>query len=101
MTDLDYGLSCMPLYSWWKSPKGIAQHLKLQCTYIELRILTPSTRFKIEDARYAKDNLAAWACIRLDRLHQGYRFVYLLDAKGQATAGLLLVKIEKRTSDWK
>jgi hypothetical protein len=58
-------------------------------------------RFKIEDARYAKDNLAAWACIRLDRLHQGYRFVYLLDAKGQATAGLLLVKIEKKTSNWK
>ncbi|KAK0121405.1 hypothetical protein ONS96_011576 [Cadophora gregata f. sp. sojae] len=53
-------------------------------------------RFKIEDARYAKDNLAAWACIRLDRLQQGYRFIYLLDAKGQATPGLLLVKVEKR-----
>ncbi|KUJ08338.1 PLC-like phosphodiesterase, partial [Mollisia scopiformis] len=58
-------------------------------------------RFKIEDARYAKDNLAAWACIRLDRLQQGYRFVYLLDAKGQATAGLLLVKVEKKTVSWK
>ncbi|KAH9224194.1 PLC-like phosphodiesterase [Leptodontidium sp. 2 PMI_412] len=53
-------------------------------------------RFKIEDARYAKDDLAAWACIRLDRLQQGYRFIYLLDAKGQATPGLLLVKIEKK-----
>ncbi|CZS92979.1 related to 1-phosphatidylinositol-4,5-bisphosphate phosphodiesterase [Rhynchosporium graminicola] len=53
-------------------------------------------RFKIEDARYAKDDLAAWACIRLDRLQQGYRFVYLLDAKGQATPGLLLMKIEKK-----
>ncbi|KAI9046873.1 hypothetical protein LZ554_008951 [Drepanopeziza brunnea f. sp. 'monogermtubi'] len=53
-------------------------------------------RFKIEDARYARDDLAAWACIRLDRLQQGYRFVYLLDAKGQATPGLLLLKIEKR-----
>ncbi|TVY34950.1 1-phosphatidylinositol 4,5-bisphosphate phosphodiesterase [Lachnellula subtilissima] len=52
-------------------------------------------RFKIEDAKYAKDELAAWACIRLDRLQQGYRFVNLFDAKGQATAGLLLIKIEK------
>ncbi|CAL3970972.1 hypothetical protein PZA11_007352 [Diplocarpon coronariae] len=53
-------------------------------------------RFKIEDARYARDDLAAWACIRLDRLQQGYRFVYLIDAKGQPTPGLLLVKIEKK-----
>ncbi|TVY82044.1 1-phosphatidylinositol 4,5-bisphosphate phosphodiesterase [Lachnellula suecica] len=52
-------------------------------------------RFKIEDAKYAKDELAAWACIRLDRLQQGYRFLNLFDCKGQATAGLLLVKIEK------
>jgi hypothetical protein len=39
--------------------------------------------------------LAAWACIRLDRLQQGYRFIRLLDAKGLASVGLLLVKIEK------
>ncbi|KAI6710109.1 hypothetical protein JHW43_007376 [Diplocarpon mali] len=57
---------------------------------------TFSTQFKIEDARYARDDLAAWACIRLDRLQQGYRFVYLIDAKGQPTPGLLLVKIEKK-----
>jgi hypothetical protein len=53
------------------------------------------SRFKIEDSKYTKDELAAWACIRLDRLQPGYRFVRLLDAKGLATAGLLLVKIEK------
>jgi len=52
-------------------------------------------RFKIEDEKYAMDRLAAWACIRLDRLQQGYRFVRLLNAKGEATNGLLLVKIEK------
>jgi hypothetical protein len=39
--------------------------------------------------------LAAWACIRLDRLQQGYRFIRLLDYKGLASNGLLLVKIEK------
>lgn len=53
-------------------------------------------RFKIEDAKYAKDELAAWACIRLDRLQPGYRFVNLFDAKGQKTAGLLFIKIEKK-----
>lgn len=53
-------------------------------------------RFKIDDAKYAKDELAAWACIRLDRLQPGYRFVQLFDAKGQATAGLLFIKIEKK-----
>ncbi|ESZ95253.1 BcPLC2, phospholipase C [Sclerotinia borealis F-4128] len=52
-------------------------------------------RFKVEDANYSKDELAAWACIRLDRLQQGYRLIPLKDAKGYSTDGLLLVKIEK------
>lgn len=52
-------------------------------------------RFKVEDEKYAKDTACAWACIRLDRLQQGYRFVHLMDMKGQATQGLLFVKIEK------
>jgi len=58
-------------------------------------------RFKVEDSKIAQDDLAAWACIRLDRLQQGYRFVHLFDAKGQATTGLLLVKIEKKLGRWK
>lgn len=41
------------------------------------------------------NQLLSWACIRLDRLRRGYRFVPLLDLKGDATDGLLLVKIEK------
>jgi phosphatidylinositol phospholipase C, delta len=60
-------------------------------------LLTRSlSRLKIEDCKYTMDTLAAWACIRLDRLQQGYRLVCLLDAKGQTTDGLLLVKIEKK-----
>ncbi|KAL1888310.1 hypothetical protein Sste5346_009635 [Sporothrix stenoceras] len=39
--------------------------------------------------------LAGWACIRLDRLRTGYRFVSLMDAKGNPTEGKLLVRIEK------
>ncbi|KAL8916827.1 MAG: hypothetical protein Q9208_008314 [Pyrenodesmia sp. 3 TL-2023] len=52
-------------------------------------------RFKIQDDEIGKDDLAAWACIRLDRLKSGFRFVRLLDAVGDLSEGLLLVKIEK------
>lgn len=52
-------------------------------------------RFKIEDEGLMLDKLAAWACIRLDRLQPGYRFIDLKDARGKASAGKLLVKIEK------
>jgi phosphatidylinositol phospholipase C, delta len=58
--------------------------------------LTEIYRFKVEDAKVMQDDLAAWQCIRLDRLQQGYRFVNLLDEKGSATAGLLMVKVEKK-----
>ncbi|POS75219.1 phosphatidylinositol-specific phospholipase C [Diaporthe helianthi] len=53
-------------------------------------------RFKIEDEGLVKDRLAAWACIRLDRLQSGYRFIDLKDAHGRPSAGKLLVNIEKK-----
>ncbi|KAL9059317.1 MAG: hypothetical protein Q9206_001540 [Seirophora lacunosa] len=52
-------------------------------------------RFKIQDDEIGTDDLAAWACIRLDRLRAGFRFVRLLNAVGDASQGLLLVKVEK------
>jgi hypothetical protein len=52
-----------------------------------------SSRFKIRDDEIGKDDLAAWACIRLDRLQKGYRFVHLMDTKGMATNGIILVKV--------
>ena len=66
---------------------------RIRLTQAPLRI----SRLKVENEGYAKDTLAAWACIRLDRLQQGYRLIKLLDAKGIATDGLLLVRIEKTT----
>jgi hypothetical protein len=54
-----------------------------------------TSRFKVEDNKVMQDDLAAWACIRLDRLQPGYRFISLLDENGNATPGILLVKIEK------
>lgn len=52
-------------------------------------------RFKIQDDRIGQDDLAAWACIRLDRLRGGYRFVHLLDGAGFESKGVLLVYIQK------
>lgn len=52
-------------------------------------------RFKVQDDKIGKDNLAAWACIRLDRLRAGYRFVHVLDGAGRESRGVLLVGIEK------
>ncbi|KAF4595253.1 phospholipase C [Ophiocordyceps camponoti-floridani] len=40
--------------------------------------------------------LLAWACIRLDRLRQGYRIIHLMDADSkQVPGGKLLVRISK------
>ncbi|KAI0448360.1 PLC-like phosphodiesterase [Xylaria acuta] len=52
-------------------------------------------RFLVKDDEIGRDDLAAWACIRLDRLRSGYRFVRLLTAKRAVSAGVLLVKVEK------
>ncbi|KAK5790288.1 hypothetical protein VI817_007575 [Penicillium citrinum] len=55
-------------------------------------------RFKIKDDEIGRDSLAAWACIRLDRLREGYRLVHLVDCTGEKTGGILLVRIAKKTS---
>jgi phosphatidylinositol phospholipase C, delta len=52
-------------------------------------------RFKIMDDEIGKDDMAAWACLRLDRLRTGYRFIHVLDFKGAQTGGVLLVHISK------
>ncbi|KAJ5766615.1 uncharacterized protein N7511_004231 [Penicillium nucicola] len=55
-------------------------------------------RFKIKDDEIGRDALAAWACIRLDRLREGYRLVHLHDCSGEKKGGVLLVKISKVVS---
>ncbi|TQS31923.1 hypothetical protein Golomagni_07784 [Golovinomyces magnicellulatus] len=52
-------------------------------------------RFTIRDNEIGRDDLAAWACVRLDRLGNGYRFVHLWDMNGKRTNGVLLIKVEK------
>ncbi|KKZ66752.1 hypothetical protein EMCG_07583 [[Emmonsia] crescens] len=55
-------------------------------------------RFKVKDREIGRDDLAAWACIRLDRLRQGFRFIRLFDTTGKESQGVLLVKISKQIS---
>ncbi|KAK5941458.1 hypothetical protein PMZ80_006737 [Knufia obscura] len=53
-------------------------------------------RIKVKDDKLmARDDLCAWACIRLDRLKTGYRFLHLLDVEGEPSEGVLLVQIKK------
>ncbi|KAG5963988.1 hypothetical protein E4U57_005738 [Claviceps arundinis] len=56
-------------------------------------------RFMVRDDEIGIDDLSAWACVRLDRLGQGYRFIHLLDAKGRLTEGNILVKVEKTLTE--
>lgn len=53
-------------------------------------------RLTVRDDELGRDELSCWACVRLDRLRDGYRFVHMLDRKGRQTEGVLLVKVEKR-----
>ncbi|QPG96210.1 hypothetical protein C2857_003558 [Epichloe festucae Fl1] len=54
-------------------------------------------RFRIGDDSRMSTSILAWACIRLDRLRPGYRFVRLMDMNGSPIHdGGLFVKIEKK-----
>ncbi|MBE3047071.1 hypothetical protein IMZ48_32015 [Candidatus Bathyarchaeota archaeon] len=52
-------------------------------------------RFTVRDDEFMKDDLAGWACVRLDRVRCGYRFVHLLDCGGALTKGVVLVRVSK------
>ncbi|KAJ8133496.1 hypothetical protein O1611_g126 [Lasiodiplodia mahajangana] len=56
-------------------------------------------RFRVEHDQSLRlplgETFAAWACIRLDRLATGHRFIPLLDPDGNETNGYLFVKVQK------
>ncbi|KAM9882052.1 phosphatidylinositol-specific phospholipase C [Verticillium dahliae] len=52
-------------------------------------------RFTVRDDEFGRDDLSAWACVRLNRLRGGYRFVHLSDCEGHLTEGVLLVRVTK------
>jgi hypothetical protein len=55
-------------------------------------------RFKVMDDERLSDDLAAWACFRLDRLQPGLRLLHLYDSNGVLTKGVILVRIKKTVS---
>lgn len=55
-------------------------------------------RFKVMDDERLGDDLAAWACFRLDRLQPGVRMLHLYNSNGVISKGVLLVRIKKTVS---
>ncbi|KAK2004809.1 phosphatidylinositol-specific phospholipase C [Colletotrichum falcatum] len=55
-------------------------------------------RFTVRDDEIGRDDMAAWAAVRLDRLRSGYRFVHLMDCEGRLTEGVILVRVTKKLS---
>jgi hypothetical protein len=52
--------------------------------------------FRVMNDVPGPDVMAAWACVRLDRLRLGYRFLRLMDKDGMPSKGILLVKVAMR-----
>ena len=44
---------------------------------------------------FGRDDLVAWACLRLDRLRTGFRLLHLLGPNRERTSGALLVHVSK------
>jgi hypothetical protein len=79
----------------WSSRAGHGAQLAYKDVLVDEEELCFLRLKVMDDVALGKDNLAAWACIRLDRLRTGVRIVRLWDAKGRGDGGLLLVRISK------
>lgn len=80
----------------WSEWQGFADLQICRCTSNIPEANRPVLhRVKVKDNNIGKDTLAAWACIKLNRLKSGYRFIRLLDAWGMESSGVLLVRIVK------
>ena len=64
----------------------------IECVIPKLAFVT----FIVMNDVAGPDVIAAWACIKLDRLKSGYRLVHLFNKQGNASKGVLLVKITQR-----
>lgn len=73
----------------------IIEFLNVEGVVPELTFLS----FVVMNDVVGPDVVAAWACIRLDRLRAGYRFVRLFDKDGMPSKGILLVKTEITEAD--
>ncbi|KAK8044240.1 1-phosphatidylinositol-4-5-bisphosphate phosphodiesterase delta-1 [Apiospora rasikravindrae] len=70
-------------------------------TFHEIEGVTPElsfVTFRVWNDQPGLDPVLAGACLRLDRMKSGYRFIRLKNSQGMATDSILLVKIEKAMS---
>lgn len=81
------------------SRPGHGAKLSFKDVYVDEQELCFLRLKVVDDVTLGKDALAAWACIRLDRVRTGLRIVKLWDAKGKGDGGLLLVKVSKVMKD--
>lgn len=78
------------------SPYFEGELLEFQNVQCIIPRLTFVTFMIMSEAAVGPDVVAAWACIRLDRLKSGYRLVHLVDKRGLASRGVLLVRLTQR-----
>ncbi|KAJ4330295.1 hypothetical protein N0V87_010121 [Didymella glomerata] len=70
----------------------VLEFQNVECVIPKMAFVT----FVVMNDVVGPDIMAAWACIRLDRLKSGYRLVHLLDRQGKISKGVLLVRITQR-----
>ncbi|KAK2770124.1 phospholipase c [Colletotrichum kahawae] len=68
----------------------VIEFLSVEGVVPELALLS----FVVMNDVIGPDVMTAWACVRLDRLRLGYRFIRVLDKSGMPTNGILLIKTE-------
>jgi phosphatidylinositol phospholipase C delta len=70
----------------------VLEFQNVECVIPKMAFVT----FVVMNDVVGPDIMAAWACIRLDRLKSGYRLVHLFDRQGKISKGVLLVRITQR-----
>ncbi|CAK7232608.1 hypothetical protein SBRCBS47491_008330 [Sporothrix bragantina] len=73
---------------------GVVESLSFLSFYVEDEG-SKTAQERAKQALGRNDTLAGWACVRLDRLRTGYRFISLMDSRGNPTEGKLLIQIKK------
>ena len=66
----------------WRDVPGVVEELSF-------------LRVKVMNDEMGKDPLCAWACVRLDRVREGWRFLRLWTAEGERSNGVVLWGVEK------
>lgn len=77
--DIDFNATVIE----WKDIPGVVPELSF-------------LRVKIMNDEMGKDPLCAWACVRLDRVREGWRFLRLWTSEGERSEGVLLWGVERR-----